>query len=76
MGIRPNLEPVVKQIRPNPSPTPTLPKPNVIKPKKADKRINCVICGTSFSASRSTARYCSSSCKQKAYRIRNEDGKG
>jgi hypothetical protein len=37
---------------------------------KADRFQSCVACGQEFEASRSTAKYCSASCKQAAYRAR------
>lgn len=39
-------------------------------------RFRCVVCHTRFAAERSTARYCSESCKQKAKRRRESGFRG
>jgi hypothetical protein len=33
--------------------------------------MNCTVCGKSFPAQRSTARYCGGACRVKAHRLRN-----
>lgn len=38
--------------------------------KLADIQVPCDWCGTMFSSTRSTARYCTPACKQEAYRDR------
>lgn len=49
-------------------------------PKKSKRtgrpRVRCVVCRLRFVADRSTARYCSESCKQKAKRGRESGSKG
>ena len=41
------------------------------KPRRTGRpRVRCVVCRTRFAAERSTARYCSEACKQKAKRGR------
>ncbi len=41
----------------------------------AKYEIECVICGDTFEAERSTALYCGNACKQEAYRERKQSGR-
>jgi hypothetical protein len=41
---------------------------------KRVKRLSCLECGMEFKSTRGDARYCSSPCRQKAYRHRNNRG--
>lgn len=46
------------------------------KPKRTGRpRVRCVVCRTRFVAERSTARYCSDTCKQRAKRGRRNDAR-
>jgi len=52
---------VAEIVTPPPPPGPDIPSENIA---------NCVECGKDFEAARSDARFCSSACRQKAYRAR------
>ncbi|MCZ6769896.1 MAG: polysaccharide biosynthesis tyrosine autokinase [Acidobacteria bacterium] len=52
---------VAKIVTPPPPPAPDIPSQNMA---------SCVVCGKNFDAARSDARFCSSACRQKAYRAR------
>ena len=43
----------------------------VLRMEKRTKKPSCWECGMGFKSARGDARYCSSSCRQKAYRHRN-----
>ena len=52
---------VAKIVTPQPPPVPDISSQNMA---------SCVVCGKNFDAARSDARFCSSACRQKAYRAR------